>query len=143
MSFAAKIKRQRAPKTVIDEGAKTVALEVTKALAVAVSLTLALILLFALVIGWLSVPEAAIMPVNQGIKAISLLAGSLFSFRVKKGGWKKGLLLGILYVVAAFIIFSLMSGSFSFTWMLAVDAALGTVMGVICGIIAVNVRKSA
>jgi len=136
MSLFDKVKKQNKP---LDESAKGAAVEVVKALAVSIACTLIFILIFALIISWANIPDAAIMPVNQVIKGVSLLIGSLFSFKTKKGGWKKGLLLGILYVVAAYLIFSLMS-EFVLDWKLAVDAVFGTAAGVICGIIAVNVR---
>lgn len=116
-------------------------LEIVKALVISLAATLLLILLFSLCITWFEIPEAAIMPVNQVIKALSLLAGCLIGFSSANGGWRKGLITGILYVALAFIIFSILDGVFEFGWSLLIDIALGGIMGLICGIMAVNIRK--
>ncbi|MDR3318681.1 MAG: TIGR04086 family membrane protein [Clostridiales bacterium] len=143
MSFLEKIggRKSARQQTTPDDAKKSAALEVVKALAIAIASTLVLILIFALIICLAGIPDGAIMPINQGIKIVSLLLASLLSFKVKKGGWKKGMLLGVIYVAAAFIIFSLIDGAFEFKWSLAIDILLGTVVGIICGIIAVNIRK--
>ncbi|MCL2751801.1 MAG: TIGR04086 family membrane protein [Firmicutes bacterium] len=115
------------------------ALEIVKALTIAIVSSLLLVLVFALLIKAANIPDRAIAPVNQAIKAISLLIGALFSFKIKEGGWKKGLLLGVIYIVAAFLIFSLLDGKFKFDITLLFDFLIGAVMGVICGVIAVNI----
>ena len=117
------------------------ALEIVKGLTIAIIVSLLLVLTFALVIKMANLPNSYIAPVNQAIKALSLLIGSLFSFKIKSGGWKKGLLLGIFYILLAYAIFSLLDGQFKFGISLLYDFLLGAAMGLICGVIAVNISR--
>lgn len=115
--------------------------EILKALIIALVMTLALVLTFALIMKWVSVPDAAIAPVNQVIKGLSLLVSELLAIRDGKGGWRKGLITGLCYVLFAFVIFSALDGRFQADITLLYDTLLGGVMGMISGVIAVNVRK--
>lgn len=116
-------------------------LEIVKGITIAMVISLVLVLLFALLIKFANIPTAAIVPVNQGIKAISLLVGAIFSFKTKAGGWRKGLILGIIYVALAYVVFSLLDGTFKFDISLLYDAIMGALMGVVSGVIAVNLGK--
>ena len=81
-------------------------LEVLKGLTIALIISLVLILAMALIITFVDVSDTAIAIINQIIKAVSLLVASIIAFKEKSNGWKKGLILGIIYIVAAFLIFS-------------------------------------
>jgi len=120
---------------------KSSVLEVTKALVLALVFTLALILVFALIIQWCNVPSGWITPVNQVIKGVSLLLASIISFRGGRHGWRKGLVLGLIYVVVAWVLFSALSGSWEIGWIVLVDLATGAMMGLLSGAIAVNARS--
>ena len=123
------------------KGLSGIYLEILKALTIALIISLVLILAMSLIITFVDVSDLAISIVNQVIKGVSLLVASLIAFRDKSSGWKKGLILGLIYIVAAYLIFSLMDGKFSISWVNLLDLAAGAVMGVICGIISVNIRK--
>ncbi|NLC16914.1 MAG: TIGR04086 family membrane protein [Clostridiales bacterium] len=116
-------------------------LEVLKGLTIALIISLILILAMALVITFVDVSDTVIAVINQIIKAVSLLVASIIAFKEKSNGWKKGLILGIIYIVAAFLIFSLMDGKFTFGWNILFDLIAGAVMGIICGIFAVNIKR--
>ncbi len=116
-------------------------LEVLKGLTIALIISLVLILAMALIITFVDVSDTAIAIINQIIKAVSLLVASIIAFKEKSNGWKKGLILGIIYIVAAFLIFSLMDGKFTFGWNILFDLIAGAVMGIICGIFAVNIKR--
>jgi putative membrane protein (TIGR04086 family) len=116
-------------------------LEVLKGLTIALIISLVLILAMALVITFVDVSDTVIAVINQIIKAVSLLVASIIAFKEKSNGWKKGLILGIIYIVAAFLIFSLMDGKFTFGWNILFDLIAGAVMGIICGIFAVNIKR--
>ncbi|HEY8423509.1 MAG TPA: TIGR04086 family membrane protein [Clostridia bacterium] len=115
-------------------------LEVLKALTIALIISLVLILLMALIITFVDISDTAIEIINQVIKGVSLLTASIISFKEKSNGWKKGLLLGVIYIIAAFLIFSLMNGKFTFGWNILIDLVAGSIMGLICGIFAVNIK---
>jgi len=116
-------------------------LEILKGLTIALIISLVLILAMALVITFVDISDTVIAVINQIIKAVSLLVAGIVSFREKSKGWKKGLILGVIYVIAAFIIFSLMDGKFTFGWNILFDLIAGALMGIVCGIFAVNLRK--
>ena len=118
---------------------RTASLEIVKALILSVLFTLALVLLFALLLQWCGIPSAAIAPVNQGIKGVSLLVACLIAFGSRQGGWKKGLCVGLLYVIVAWVVFSALSGKFSMDAGFALDLATGAVMGLLSGAISVSV----
>ena len=84
-----------------------IALELITASVIAVLISLILILLCALIIKWLNLSDGWLMPVNQVIKAVSMFTGALLGFRDKRRGWAKGLALGVIYIILAFLIFSL------------------------------------
>lgn len=119
-------------------------LDVIKTVVIAVLISMVLVLVFALIVKATDLSDATIGYVNQGIKIVSVLVGTLLGFRRGgKGGWLKGLLSGLLYVVTSFLVFAAISGSFSVGELSWVDVLMGAVVGLICGVIAVNVKKSA
>ena len=52
------------------------------------------------------------------------------------------LLIGFVFTIVAFVSFSLLCGSFVFDKTLLTDIVFGAIIGGICGIIAVNLKKS-
>ena len=110
--------------------------EVIKGSAAGLIITLVGVLVFALAIDLFSIPDGAIMPVNQVIKLISVFLGCLFSVRGEKG-FLKGLLIGIIFSLTTALIFSMISGKVTFAGIM-IDALCGGVMGMISGAIVVN-----
>lgn len=111
---------------------------------IAVSISLTLILIFALVIKFLNINDGWILPINQIIKIVSIFFGVLFAFnQYNKGkGFFKGLMIGVIYTVLAYGVFSILAGEFSFTLTSVSDMLFGGIIGGVCGIIVVNLRKS-
>lgn len=119
-------------------------LDIVKTVIIAVLVSMVLALVFALIVKASDLGESAVSYVNQGIKAVSMLIGALMGFRRgSKGGWLKGLIAGLLYVVTSFTVFSLISGGFSLENLSWVDFLTGAAVGTICGVIVVNVKKGA
>lgn len=116
-------------------------LEVLKGLAIALVISLALILISALILSFVEASDLAINIINQVIRAISLLVACIIAFKEKSNGWKKGLFLGILYAIVAYLMFSLMDGKFEWGWKLLIDFVASAIMGTICGVVAVNIHK--
>ena len=128
----------------MEKGAVRYVLDIVKTVVVAILISMVLVLVFALIVKATDIGEDAIAYVNQGIKIVSVLIGCLIGFhRGGRGGWLKGLISGLLYVVTSFLVFSLISGEVSFDKLSWVDVLTGTAAGLICGVIAVNVKKSA
>lgn len=124
----------------IREELKNGAIEVGKAVGVAVAFCLAAVLVFAFVIKIASLPSSVIMPVNQVIKAAAIFLGCIIGLSNNKG-WLKGGIAGILSVVCAYVIFSLIAGSFEWDLSFLLELLFGLVAGVISGIVAVNLHK--
>lgn len=105
----------------------------------AVSVSLVLILIFAVLIKFLNIPDNFITPVNQVIKIISIFVGCFTALKVyKQKGLVTGTMIGLIYTTLAFLIFSLLGGNFSFTINLLIDAIFAMIIGGMCGIFSVN-----
>jgi len=127
----------------MEKGAVRWILDILKTVVIAVLSSMVLVLVFALIVKSTDLNENVIEYVNEGIKILSLLIGTLVGFkRGGKGGWLKGLLSGVVYVCASFLVFSLISGNLSAENLSWVDFLTMAVVGVICGVLSVNLKKS-
>ena len=115
---------------------------IIKGALVALSVSLISILVFAFIMRFVSVADSAIKPINQVIKILSVMIGVFVGLKKSREmGLISGLLVGILYTIIAFISFSILDGSFSFSATLINDLLFGAITGAICGIIFVNFRR--
>lgn len=113
------------------------------AVLVSVASTLIMILLFALLIRFFNINDIWIFPVNQIIKAISIMFGVIIMLKQNHSqGFYKGIILGITYFLLSTVVFSILQGSFSFKLNNLYDMLLTTLIGGIIGIIVVNIRKN-
>jgi len=122
-------------------GSKNYVVEVLKGVVVALITSLALILVAAFVIKIFNIDSKYIPLINQIIKSLSILISALICFKLTQNGWLRGLVLGVSYILFAFIVFSLLDGGFSFGFSLISDLLFGGISGIISGIISVNIRK--
>lgn len=110
---------------------------------IALSVSLVLILVFAFILKFTNISDGIIMPVNQVIKGISVFLGVFLGLKKSKElGLICGLLIGFIYTIMAFLVFSILNGGFSFDITLLTDIVFGAIIGAICGIICVNIKKS-
>lgn len=117
-------------------------LAIIKGSLVALCISLVGILIFAFILKFADISDGAIRPINQIIKGISILVGVFVAMRkVDKMGLVGGLLIGFVYTIVAFVVFSILDGNFSFNLTLLNDLLFGGIMGGICGIIAVNIKR--
>lgn len=92
--------------------------------------TILAILVFAFIIKAMSLEDSAIAPVNQVIKIIGILLASFVATRGMGGfKWLRGMAAGLLYVVAGFIIFSLLEGTMGLIPVLISDMMAGAIIG--------------
>ena len=109
---------------------------------ISISVTLILILLFALLIRFLNFSDSWIFPVNQVIKIISLVIGTVVILKKnKKNGFILGLLLGLIYFLASYLVFSILQGDFNWGLNNLYDLILTSIMGGLIGIILINFIK--
>ena len=121
--------------------AKHYFLEILKATIVAVIISLAAILALAFLIKAVNIPTEVIPMINQGIKGFSILVACLLCLKLPRNGWIRGIIVGLIYIMLAYVIFSLLnSANFSFGLSLLNDIALGTVSGLLSGITAGLIR---
>lgn len=107
----------------------------------AVAVSLIGILIFAFVIKLTSVSDGLISPVNQAIKGMSVLMGCFYAFKqTKSNGLIKGILIGVIYTILSFMIFSLLNGQINLTKTLFNDTLFGAIIGAISGVIAINFK---
>lgn len=117
---------------------------IAKGTLIALCVSLVLVLVFAFILKFTNISDSVINPINQVIKGISIFLGVFIGLKkCKELGLVSGLLIGFIYTLLAFLVFSLLSGSFVFDIKLLTDSVFGAVIGAICGIISVNIKKSA
>jgi putative membrane protein (TIGR04086 family) len=116
---------------------------ILKGVLVGLSTALVGILLFAFVLRFTNISDKIITPVNQVIKGVSIFFGVFLGLKKhKQQGLLSGFLIGILFTLVAFLVFSLLDGSFCFDKTLLNDIIFGSIIGAICGIICVNLKKN-
>ena len=117
-------------------------LDIVKTVVVAILTSMVLVLVFALIVKATDIDENSVRYVNVAIKIVSILVGCLVGFvRGGKAGWLKGALCGLLYVIGSFLVFSFISGDVSLKNVTWLDFVTGIAVGVISGILTVNVKK--
>ncbi len=128
---------------VSDKPKNTLVISILKGSLTAVCVSLIGILIFAFLLKFTNISDSIISPVNQVIKGVSVFLGVFLGLKKQKElGLVSGLLIGLIYTIAAFLVFSLLNGAFSFDRTLLNDILFGAVTGAICGVIAVNLKKS-
>ena len=116
-------------------------LESVKAAVVGVLLSVLFAFLLALRDRFAPMGETARLVAAQTLKGLSLAVGCFLSFRME-GGWKKGLLAGVIFTLLTHLSFSAIGGDFALSWKVIIDLALGLGVGVLSGIAAVNLKKA-
>ena len=120
---------------------KDCVLQVLKATCAAIVFSLVFVLVFTLVIQVASLTSEVIKPVNQVFKILAIAGGGLLFIRGDKG-LLKGAVYGVCAVLLTYLLFSIMSGSFSVSWLFALELFLGAAAGAISGVIAVNIKRA-
>ena len=118
-------------------------LSVVKGSLIGLAVALVGILLFAFLIRFTSISDAIITPVNQVIKGVSIFFGVFLGIKGHKQlGLLKGMFIGLSFTITAFLVFSLLDGTFVFDRTFFNDLVFGSIIGAICGIICVNLKKN-
>ncbi len=116
---------------------------ILKGVAVGLATALLGILIFAFILRFTSISDSVIAPVNQVIKGVSIFLGVFVGMKKhKQSGLLCGFLIGLFFTILAFLVFSILDGAFSFDRTLINDIIFGSVIGAICGIICVNLKKN-
>lgn len=105
-----------------------------------VIITLVSVLIFAFIVKFALLGSGVIKAVNQFIKIISILLGSIFFIRGSLG-LIKGVVLGLLTTIITYLLFSLFCGGISFNGSFVIDLIFTAIIGGVSGILAVNMKK--
>lgn len=115
-------------------------IQITKAVLAAVIFSLVCVLVFSLLLELFAISVTAVKPVNQALKIVAIALGGILFIRGGRG-LVKGVIYGLIAITATYLLFSIISSSFSVTWLFALEMALGAVAGGISGIIGVNIKR--
>lgn len=102
--------------------------------------TLLGVLIFSFIIKLAALSSAVIKPVNQFIKVISIFLGCFLFVRGKKG-FVKGGAVGLLFTIAIYCLFALISGTSVFKNGFLLDLLFCLAIGILSGILTVNIKK--
>lgn len=109
---------------------------ISKGVLCAVAVTLLFILGFALLVQLAGFSNQIISPVMQVVKVICIFVAVAIAIKpVKSKGWLYGALVGLLYMVVTFLIFSLLDGKFKLGINALSDLLFQTFVGLVSGMI--------
>lgn len=124
----------------VKEDIKNILIEVLRAVVISIITLLIGILIFSLIVKSALLSTSVIKIVNQFIKTLSIFLGAFFVFKNNRG-LIKGITLGVLFTIISYIIFAIMGSHISLNGAFFLDLLFCTVIGLISGIISVNIRK--
>lgn len=124
--------------TIKNTFSKGVILDFIKGIIIALALSLGLTVLFAFILKWVNISDAFIPAITLLIKGISILVGALVAVKGDAKGLIKGASFGEIYIIFAFLIFSVLSGGFEFSTSFVLDLIFSGLLGGIVGIVKVN-----
>ena len=117
-------------------------LSVFKGVLFAIFISLIFILIFAFLIKTFGLNSELINPINQIIKFASILIGVKTALKpTVKHGLIKGIFVGALYTLCAYLIFNILNNSFIVNYKLLSDMCFGMVAGLISAIIVKIISK--
>ena len=116
-------------------------IDVVKGVIFSLAISMILIVIFAIIIRFVNIGDALIMPINQVIKGVSLFFGVWLALRGTNKGLIKGAIIGALFSVLSYIVFSILSSSLSFGFSTITDLLFNLIFGAISGLIVVNISK--
>lgn len=98
--------------------------------------TLLFVLLFALIVQLSGMSSSVISPVMQVVKVICIFIAVAIAIKpAKSKGWLYGAVVGLLYMVLTFFIFSLLDGNFTIGFSALSDLLFQTLVGVVSAIL--------
>ncbi len=102
----------------------------------AVVVTLLFVLGFALIVQLVGIDNRVISPVMQIVKVICIFVAVLIALKpARSKGWLYGALVGLLYMVLTFLIFSMIDGKFNLGINALSDLLFQTLAGLVSGVI--------
>ena len=115
---------------------------IVKGVMFALGITIVAVLLLAIVYKFVNMSDATIKIINQIIKILSIAIGVFICLKNDKSkGMLKGAIVGGIYTIISFFVFSILVSTFSFSFSLLYDILFASIIGLIFGIIFVNIKS--
>ena len=109
---------------------------ICKGVLCAVIVTLLFILGFALIVQLAGLDNNIISPVMQVVKVVCIFVAVAIAIKpAKSKGWLFGALVGLLYMVLTFLIFSLLDGKFTIGFTALSDLLFQTLVGLVSSVL--------
>ena len=116
-------------------------IKIIKGTIIAFVLSLILLTIYATLLSFTSISETTMVPVIISITGVSILIGSsISSIHIKKQGLLNGALVGLIYMLALYILSSIIFSSFVLNVNSIIMIIVGVVTGMIGGVIGVNMK---
>lgn len=115
---------------------------IIKGIILSYGISLLLLFIFSVLLTYTSISESTIAPVILVITIISIIIGSsISSSKIRKNGLINGGVIGFLYIIALYLISSLMQTGFSLNLYAILMIVFSILSGMIGGIVGVNLKK--
>ena len=112
---------------------------VVKGSIIAIIMSFILLLIYASLLTYTNISEETMTPVVIIVSGISILIGStISSIKIKKQGMINGALVGLIYMLFIYILSSVLLTGFAINIKTIIMMFVGTIAGMIGGIIGVN-----
>lgn len=115
--------------------------EIFKGVIFSLIISVLTVIIFAIIVKFANLSSKTVEIVNIALKIISILTGTFLAVGSGRQGLFKGGIIGLLFVLVSYLVFSLINGSFSVNPLTAFDVIFCLVAGLLSGVFAVNVRK--
>lgn len=116
-------------------------LRIVKGSVLAMIVSIISLFIFALLLTYTSLSENTIFPVVLTITGVSILVGSsMSSMKIKKNGLINGGAVGLIYILILYLASSLCFTGFQITGNSLIMLLVGTLTGILGGIIGVNFK---
>ena len=115
--------------------------QILKGALLALAFSFLMTVIFANVLRFTPLPDKVIYPVNQTVKVLSIALGVLVFIRGEKG-FLKGIAVALIFTALSYLAFSAIGGDFSLSWLIFAELFIAILSGIICGAVAVNLRRN-
>lgn len=116
-------------------------MKILKGLGITILATLVGMALLAALVILTPISDGLLAALNQVLKVVAIFLGALTAVgRGGERGFAIGALVGLVYMVLGYLIYSIIDGMLAPAGQMALEFALGALIGAICGAIAANLK---
>ncbi|MBQ7323631.1 MAG: TIGR04086 family membrane protein [Clostridia bacterium] len=113
---------------------------VVKGVLLSLGVSWLLTVVFAVILRLAPLSEALIYTINQCIKGVCIIVGTLAFVRGEKG-WLKGGCVALFFTALSYLAFSALGGTFAISWIVLLEVLVALLLGAVSGILAVNLQE--